>query len=58
MLKANMDQQQKFEERQQSHQQKLEERQQQWLMELHKQNSNNLPCRKLNYSKNNLKNYL
>ena len=37
MLKANMDQQQKFEERQQLHQQKLEEREQQLFLELHKQ---------------------
>ena len=37
MLKANMDQQQKLEERQQLHQQKLEERQQQLFIELHKQ---------------------
>ena len=36
MLKANMDQQQKFEERQQLHQRKFEERQQQLFMELHK----------------------
>ena len=37
MIKANVNQQQKFEERQQLQQQKLEERQQELFMELHKQ---------------------
>ena len=37
MLKTNRDQQQKLEERQQSHEQKLKERQRRLFMQLHKQ---------------------